>query len=61
MAKRGIDMMCKCKAVAMIVLGLLLIGNAYWNFLNWATFIGAAIALAGVVKLFIKHEHPMMM
>lgn len=64
MAKRGkmnMEKMCKCKAIAMIVFGLLVIGNAYWGILDWATFIGGAIILAGVMKLFMPHKHMGMM
>jgi uncharacterized membrane protein HdeD (DUF308 family) len=35
----------------MLVLGLLVLGNAYWGWLNWAYFIGFALVLGGLCKM----------
>ncbi|MDD5012480.1 MAG: hypothetical protein PHQ66_02450 [Candidatus Nanoarchaeia archaeon] len=57
MAKRGMKLsMHKFKGIAMIVLGLLVIGNVYWQVVDWGTFIGVVIALTGAMKLFMKHK-----
>jgi uncharacterized membrane protein HdeD (DUF308 family) len=42
--------MHKMKGAGMLVLGLLILANVYWGFLNWATFIGALLALGGLLK-----------
>ena len=44
----------KCIGIKMIVLGALVMANAYWNTVSWATFIGAALALGGIAKLFMS-------
>jgi len=44
---------CACKGcfgTKMIVLGLIVLANAYWNFLSWATLIGILLILAGIIK-----------
>ena len=46
----------KGKGVAMLVLGLLVVANAYWMFLDWATFIGALLVLGGLLKLVMPHK-----
>lgn len=40
--------MMGCK---MLVLGALVLANAYWNIFNWANFIGWILVIAGLVKL----------
>jgi uncharacterized membrane protein HdeD (DUF308 family) len=35
----------------MIVLGLLIIANAYFGIFNWPWFIGGVLVLAGILKL----------
>jgi uncharacterized membrane protein HdeD (DUF308 family) len=42
----------KGHAVMKIVLGLLVLGNAYYPTLSWPAFIGALILAAGIAKLF---------
>ena len=37
----------------MLVLGLLVLANATWNVVSWATFIGGLLAIAGLCKLVI--------
>lgn len=34
----------------MIILGALVIANAYWGLLNWPLFIGGVLILAGISK-----------
>jgi len=40
--------MMGCK---MLVLGILVLANTYWNVVNWANFIGGILAIAGILKL----------
>lgn len=42
----------KMKGVEMLVLGALVLANAYWGFLGWPWFIGGAFVLGGILKLF---------
>ena len=35
----------------MLILGLLILANSSWNIVDWATFIGGIIAIAGLLKL----------
>ena len=39
------------KATAMIVLGLIVIINTYWQFMNWVGLIGVLLVIAGIGKL----------
>lgn len=39
------------KGWKILILGLLVLGNNYWNVVSWPAFIGIIIALAGIVKL----------
>jgi len=43
--------MHKGKGVMMIVLGLLVLANAYWSILSWAMFVGIIFVLAGIAKM----------
>ena len=45
------------KAVGAIIVGLLVIANAYWGFLSWDYFIGGLLILGGVVKLLMHSMH----
>ncbi len=58
MARKGMMMghMHKCKGISMIVLGLLVIGNVYWQVVDWGTFIGGILVLAGFMKLVMPHK-----
>jgi uncharacterized membrane protein HdeD (DUF308 family) len=44
------------KGAGMLVLGLLILANAYWGFLTWGAFIGAFLALGGFIKLLMPHK-----
>ena len=35
----------------MLILGLLVLANSNWDIVNWATFTGGILALAGLMKL----------
>ncbi len=41
------------KSWGSLVVGLLVIANAYWGFLTWDYFIGGLLALFGLIKLLI--------
>jgi len=41
----------KCMGWKMLVLGILVLANSYWNVVDWATFIGGILAIAGILKL----------
>ena len=55
MAKK--DMTCSwgtcpmCKSLKLIVLGVLILLNAYMAWFSWAVFVGGIITLAGLLKL----------
>jgi hypothetical protein len=51
------DMMCKGKGVGMILLGLLIVANAYWQVLSWGMFIGDVIILLGFLKIVLPHKY----
>jgi len=56
MAKEMMKMdMChgmhKKKGAVMLVLGLLILANAYWSIVSWPVFIGIILALAGLGKI----------
>lgn len=43
---------CKYGGIKMLVIGLLILAQAYWTIVpNWAYFIGAIIALKGIKTL----------
>jgi uncharacterized membrane protein HdeD (DUF308 family) len=44
----------KCKGWIMVVLGLLILANAYWAVLGWDYFIGIILVLVGIIKLLKK-------
>ena len=50
-------MMHKMKGWGMIVVGLLVLANVYWPFLDWGTFIGILLVLAGISKLAMPHKY----
>ena len=41
----------RCRSGMKIILGLLVLANAYWNFTNWAYFIGGILVIAGILKM----------
>jgi len=54
MAKVTAKQMCeihKGKGTMMLVLGLLVLANAYWNVTSWPIFIGAVLAIGGICKM----------
>lgn len=53
----GCCMMHKMKGWGMIVVGLLVLANVYWPFLDWGTFIGILLVLAGISKLAMPHKY----
>ncbi len=46
----------KYKGAGMLVLGLLILANAYWPFMTWAGFIGGILTLAGFLKLVMPRK-----
>ena len=44
----------KGKGVMMLILGLLVLANAYWSAIDWAMFIGAVLTLGGVCKMAMR-------
>lgn len=53
----GCCAMHRMKGVGMLVVGLLILVNVYWPFLDWGTFVGAILALAGLLKLIMPHKY----
>jgi uncharacterized membrane protein HdeD (DUF308 family) len=45
------------KAWGMLILGVLILINAYWSFMSWAGFIGALLVLAGLMKMLMPYKH----
>ena len=41
----------KMWGLKMIILGLLVLANAYWLILDWSLFIGVILIIAGLAKL----------
>ena len=51
------DMMCRhCKGWTAIVIGVLVLLNAYFNFFTWGMFFGWLLVLLGLVKLFMPNK-----
>lgn len=46
----------KGKGVMMLILGLLVLANSYWYFLDWAMFIGLILVLGGLVKMLMPKK-----
>lgn len=56
------EMMACCtahrmKGVGILVIGVLILANVYWPFMNWGVFAGALFILAGIAKLTIPHKY----
>jgi len=52
-------MQCEChkwKGWGMLVLGLLILLNAYWPFASWDKFLGGVLVVFGLFKLFAKRK-----
>ena len=45
----------RCRALKVLILGILILLNAYLAVVNWAVFVGGIIAIAGIVKLIWTH------
>ena len=41
----------KCWGIKMFILGVLILLNAYFNVVSWAVFIGAVLALKGLISM----------
>jgi len=41
----------KCLGMKKLILGVLILLNAYLAWVNWAVFVGGIIALAGLLKM----------
>ena len=53
-AKKNVCM-CGCPhghGWGMLILGLLVLGNAYYSWMGWPYFIGALAVIKGVMKMF---------
>ena len=50
--KEGWAMHKKHMGTKMLILGALILINAYWMVVGWDYFVGIVLALAGFVKLF---------
>jgi len=50
------EMMCEHKGMGTkaLILGLLILINAYWAHIGWDYFIGIIFVLMGLVKLLMK-------
>ena len=62
----GMDMHGECcsghkmwKGVKMLILGLLILANVKWSVVDWFTFVGIIIGLAGLIKI-VKPMHKCM-
>lgn len=42
---------CRGRSTSMLVLGLLILGNAYLGVASWGMFIGAAVTVCGLMGL----------
>lgn len=52
----GMYGMChKCMGLKALILGVLILLNVYLVGLDWAVFVGAVIALAGIVKMLMPN------
>jgi uncharacterized membrane protein HdeD (DUF308 family) len=45
------------KVSMMIIVGLLILANAYWKFTTWDYFIGGLLVLFGLIKLMMMPMH----
>lgn len=43
----------KMHAWKMLILGLLVLANVYWLMVNWFSFVGIILVLAGLMKMFM--------
>jgi uncharacterized membrane protein HdeD (DUF308 family) len=62
MAKKEGMMGCcmhKAKGIGMVILGLLILGNVYWEIVDWPMFWGWILIILGALKIFMPHQHYM--
>ena len=45
------DKCCEYWGVKLLILGLLIILNTYYNWVNWAYFVGGVIAIKGLLSI----------
>ena len=45
------EMHKRAKGIKMLILGLLIVANAYLNIVSWWQFAGILVALAGLMKM----------
>jgi hypothetical protein len=45
------------KTAMIIIIGLLIIANAYFGFMTWDYFVGGILVLLGLIKLMMPHKH----
>ncbi|MBW2995880.1 hypothetical protein KY332_01130 [Candidatus Woesearchaeota archaeon] len=45
-------MYMKAKGTTMVIIGILVVLNQMYSVLDWATFVGVVLILAGLAKLF---------
>jgi len=38
----------------LVLIGLLVLANAYWSVVTWSTFLGAVLILAGICKMAMR-------
>ena len=43
--------MHKCMGMKIVILGVLIILNAYYKWFDWAVFTGGILVIAGLIKL----------
>ena len=41
----------KCNGGCLLVVGLIILANQYWNLISWWTLLGALIAIGGFMKI----------
>ncbi len=51
MAKEDMKYNHKNKGMVALILGLLILANAYWAIVGWDYFIGIILVIAGIIKL----------
>jgi len=56
MNKKMMQMKCMYMALGMIVLGALILANVYWTVVDWPTFVGTILILAGFIKLLMHKK-----
>ena len=45
------------KGFMILILGLLILGNASWMVVGWDVFIGLVLSIAGLCKLLMPHKN----